>query len=164
MAWFSLDYRLRKTDDCFTQRRRLMMNSQTQLFHGGTFQMRSGDATHLGRLGGDLTVVEGSLWLTRDGDLGDHVFEAGQRVRLGVDENAVIEPARTGETVSLRWQPRRRSFAGAVLAEPLRGLAFLAGVAARGFAALARRAADGACRAQGAINGGDATASPCAMK
>ena len=140
------------------------MNSQYELFHGGTFQMHSGDATHLGRLGGDLTVVDGSLWLTRDGDLGDHVVEAGQRVRLAVDENAVIEPARRGETVSLRWQPRRRSFAGAVLAEPLRGFAFLAGAAARGFAALARRAAASACRAQGSISGGDGIASSGALK
>ena len=140
------------------------MNSQFQVFHGGTFQMHSGDATHLGRLGGDLTVVEGGVWLTRDGDLGDHFFEAGERVRLTVGENAVIEPSRTGETVSLRWQPRRQSFVGAVLAEPLRGLAFLAGVAARGFAALARSAADSACRAQGSISGGDSMASSGALK
>lgn len=140
------------------------MNSQFQVFHGGTFQMHSGDATHLGRLGGDLTVVEGQLWLTRDGDLGDHFVEAGQRVRLAVGENAVIEPSHTGETVSLRWQPRRQSFVGAVLAEPLRGLAFLAGVAARGFATLARSAAESACRAQGSISGGDSVASSGALK
>ena len=140
------------------------MNSQFQVFHGGTFQMHSGDATHLGRLGGDLTVVAGGVWLTRDGDLGDHFVEAGERVRLGIGENAVIEPSRTGEAVSLRWQPRRQSFVGAVLAEPLRGLAFLAGVAARGFAALARSAADSACRAQGCINGGDSIASSGALK
>jgi len=140
------------------------MNTQFQVFHGGTFQMHSGDATHLGRLGGDLTVVEGRIWLTRGGDLGDHFVDAGQRVRLEVGENAVIEPSRAGEAVSLRWQPRRQSFVGAVLAEPLRGLAFLAGVAARGFAALARRAADSACRAQGCINGGDSIASSGALK
>ncbi len=140
------------------------MNSQFKVFHGGTFQMHSGDATHLGRLGGELTVVKGQVWLTRDGDLGDHFVEAGQRVRFGVGENAVIEPSRTGETVSLRWQPRRQSFIGAVLAEPLRGLAFLAGVAARGFAALARSAADSACRAQGCIAGGDSIASSGALK
>ena len=140
------------------------MNTQFQVFHGGTFQMHSGDATHLGRLGGELTVIEGRLWLTRDGDLGDHFVEPGQRVRLSVGENAVIEPAHSGETVSLRWQPRRQSFVGAVLAEPLRGLAFLAGVAARGFATLARSAAESACRAQGSISGGDSVASSGALK
>ena len=140
------------------------MNTQFQVFHGGTFQMHSGDATHLGRLGGELSVIRGQLWLTRDGDLGDHFIEPGQRVRLAVGENAVIEPAHSGETVSLRWRPRRQSFVGAVLAEPLRGLAFLAGVAARGFAALARSAADSACRAQGCISGGDSIASSGALK
>jgi len=140
------------------------MNTQFQVFHGGTFQMHSGDATHLGRLGGELTVVDGRVWLTRDNDLGDHVFEPGQRVRLGVDENVVIESLDRHGSVTVRWNPRRQSFVGAVLAEPLRGLAFLAGVAARGFAALARSAADSACRAQGCISGGDSIASSGALK
>ena len=43
-----------------------------------------GQALHLGRLGGELTVLEGRLWLTRNGDLGDHVVEPGQRVRLAL--------------------------------------------------------------------------------
>jgi len=140
------------------------MNTQFQAFHGGTFQMHSGDATHLGRLGGELTVVDGRVWLTRDNDLGDHVFEPGQRVRLGAGENAVIESADSQRSVTLRWNPRRQSFFGALAAEPLRGLAFLAGVAARGFAALARSAADSACRAQGCISGGDSMASSGALK
>ena len=140
------------------------MNTQFQVFHGGTFQMHSGDATHLGRLGGELTVVDGRVWLTRDNDLGDHVFEPGPRVRLGVDENAVIESLDSHGSVTVRWNPRRQNFFGAVLAEPLRGLAFLAGVAARGFAALARSAADSACRAQGCISGGDSIASSGALK
>jgi Protein of unknown function (DUF2917) len=159
-------------DHSYTKRRRLMMNTQFQVFHGGTFQMHwgqpsgigateqgvrrltTGEALHLGRLGGDLTVVDGRVWLTRDGDRGDHFVEAGQKVRLAVDENAVIESARTGETITVRWTPRRQSFIGAVLAEPLRGVAFLAARAADGFAALARTAAQGAKHAQGCISGG----------
>jgi len=140
------------------------MNTQFQVFHGGTFQMHSGDATHLGRLGGELTVVDGRVWLTRDNDLGDHVFEPGQRVRLGVDENVVIESLDSHGSVTVRWNPRRQSFVGALFAEPLRGLAFLAGAAARGFAALARSAAESACRAQGCISGGDSIASSGALK
>lgn len=127
-------------------------------------RLASGEALHLGRLGGELAVVEGRVWLTRDGDLGDHVVEPGQRVRLGVDENAVIEPARTGETVAVRWYPRRQSFVGALAEEPLRGLAFLTGLVARGFVALARSAAASASRAQGCINGGDSIASSGALK
>lgn len=127
-------------------------------------RLASGEALHLGRLGGELAVVEGRVWLTRDGDLGDHVVEPGQRVRLGVDENAVIEPARTGETVAVRWYPRRQSFVGALAEEPLRSLAFLTGLVARGFVALARSAAASASRAQGCINGGDSIASSGALK
>ncbi len=127
-------------------------------------RLAGGQALHLGRLGGELAVVEGHVWLTRDGDLGDHVIEPGQRVRLGVDENAVIESARTGEAVAVRWYPRRQSFVGALVEEPLRGVAFLTGLAARGFVALARSAAASASRAQGCISGGDSIASSGALK
>jgi hypothetical protein len=117
-------------------------------------RLAPGQAMHLGRLGGELTVIEGRVWLTRDGDLGDHVIEPGERIRLAVDDNAVVEALHAGQTLTLRWNPRRQSFLGALLAEPLRGLAFLADVAARGFAALARKAAASASRAQGCIASG----------
>lgn len=127
-------------------------------------RIASGAALRLGRLGGELAVVEGRVWLTRDGDLGDHVIEPGRRVRLGVNENAVIEPARTGDTVTVRWYPRRQRFFGALVEAPLRGLAWLAGLAAGGFAALARGAAASASRAHGCISGGDSIASSGALK
>lgn len=127
-------------------------------------RVTSGQALQLGRLGGELTVVEGRVWLTRDNDLGDFVFEPGQRVRLAVGEHGVIESLDAHSPATVRWNPRRQSFVGAVLAEPLRGLAFLTAVAARGFTALARRAADSACRAQGSISGGDSMASSGALK
>jgi hypothetical protein len=139
-----------------------MMN--TQLDRNPTQRVASGQALQLGRLGGELTVLEGRVWLTRDNDLGDFVFEPGQRVRLGVGENAVIESLDPAGGIAVHWNPRRQSFVGAVLAEPLRGLAFLTGVAARGFAALARKAADSACRAQGCIDGSDCVASSGALK
>jgi Protein of unknown function (DUF2917) len=154
------------------------MSTQFQVFHGGTFQMRSvtparindfgvhrvSEALHLGQLGGDLTVIDGTVWLTRDGDLGDHFIEAGQKLRLGVNENAVIESAHTGQPVVVRWNPRRQSLLGAVLVEPLRGLALFAGLVATGFAALARSAAASASRAQGCIAGGDSIASSGTLK
>jgi hypothetical protein len=150
------------------------MNTQFHWFHGGTFQAGAGDAgtrrigageaLHLGHLGGELVAVDGSIWLTRDGDLGDHVIEPGERVRLAVGENAVIEPARSGTTVAVQWNPRRQSFAGALLAGPLRALALLTGLAADGLAALARSAAESASRAQGCICGGDSIASSGALK
>ena len=127
-------------------------------------RLPAGQALELGRLGGEFTVIEGRVWLTRGAELGDHIVIPGQRVRLAAGEHAVIEPLDRNGSVAVRWNPRRQSFVGALLAEPLRGLAFLTGVAARGFAALARSAADSACRAQGCISGGDSIASSGALK
>ena len=142
------------------------MNTQSnRTEHAGNLKrLAFGQAVHLGRLGGELTVVDGRVWLTRDNDLGDHVVEPGQRIRLAVGDNAVIESAEKNRAVSLRWNPRRQSFFGALAAEPLRGLAFLAGLAAGAFAALARSAAASASRAQGCIAGGDSIASSGALK
>ena len=131
---------------------------------GAVQRVAPDQALRLGRLGGELSVIEGRVWLTRDNDLGDHFIEPGQRVRLGVAENVVISAARTGETVALRWNPRRQGFFAALAEAPLRGLAFLAAVLATGFAALARSAAASASRAQGCISGGDSIASSGALK
>ena len=46
----------------------------TQLDRNPTQRVASGQALQLGRLGGELTVLEGRVWLTRDNDLGDFVF------------------------------------------------------------------------------------------
>ena len=129
-----------------------------------TLALAAGQAIHLGRLGGELTVLEGRVWLTRDSDLGDHRIEAGERLRLAVGENAVIEPWDAGHAVSVQWKPRRQGFFGAVLAEPLRALAWALGAVAWGFSALARSAAASASRAQGCISGGDSMASSGAAK
>src|SRR5260221_1702581 len=133
-----------------------MMNAQ--LDRNSTQRLTAGQALQLGRLGGELTVLEGRIWLTRDNDLGDFVYERGQRVRLAVGEHAVVESLDADRPAAFRWNPRRQTFVGAVLAEPLRGLAFLTGAAARGFAALARSAAESACRAPGSISTGDSIA------
>ena len=135
-----------------------------QLDRNSTQRLTAGQALQLGRLGGELTVLQGRIWLTRDNDLGDFVFERGERVRLAVGEHGVVESLDADRPAVFRWNPRRQTFVGAVLAEPLRGLAFLTGAAARGFAALARSAAESACRAQGSISSGDSMASSGALK
>lgn len=159
------------------------MNTQFTLFHGGTFQLRSGapreldaiggelhrlqagKALRLDRNGGELTVLDARVWLTRDGEPGDHFVEPGQSLHLGMDENAVIEAARPGQDVTLRWKPQgQRSAAGAVFVEPLRFVARVARLAAAGFAALARSAAASARRAQGCISDTDSMASSGALK
>ena len=130
----------------------------------GLRHVGAGQALHLGRLGGELTLLEGRAWLTRDGDPADHLLVPGQRVRLAVNDNAVIEPWHGGERVALRWNPRCQGLLGAILAGPLRGLAFTTCALATGFAALARSAAASAKRAQGCISGGDSIASSGALK
>ena len=85
----------------------------------------AGRALHLGHRAGDLTVIAGRVWLTRSGDLGDHVLVAGERLRLGANENAVLEPWDAGHVVTVRWNPGHASFGAAVVAEPLQVLAFL---------------------------------------
>lgn len=113
----------------------------------------SGQARHLGRLGGELSVLSGRIWLTRDGERGDHFLEAGDAVQIGVDEYAVIESAFQGLGSNLRWLPRRQSVAGRVFAEPLLALAFVARLVARATAALAAQLSTAARRAQGCIRG-----------
>ena len=135
-----------------------------QLDRNSTQRLTAGQALQLGHLGGELTVLQGRVWLTRDNDLGDFVYGRGERVRLAVGEHGVVESLDADRPAVFRWNPRRQTFLGAVLAEPLRGLAFLTGAAARGFAALARSAADSACRAQGSISAGDSMASSGALK
>ena len=134
----------------------------------------SGHAMTLGPSPGVLTVVDGSVWVTRSDDLGDHVLEAGRTIRFGADAGLVVEPWAGSATV--RWhrqaQPvRPPAFLVTALAAGLRGLAALAGGTAAalrgaetGLAALARKAAASARRAQFCISGGDSMASSGALK
>ena len=69
----------------------MKVRSKRAALRGGTQCLPCGQAVRLGRLGGELTVIDGRIWLTRNHDPGDHFIESGQRVRLGVGENAVIE-------------------------------------------------------------------------
>jgi hypothetical protein len=125
-----------------------MMKTNSKLY-GGTRLLAPGQALRLPRAGGELTVLRGRLWLTRNNDLGDHFIEAGQRVWLDAGENAVVESAGRQQGASLHWEPRRQGFFLFVFARPLNGAAFLALLAARGFMALGRAAAAGARHARG---------------
>ena len=136
---------------------------------GNLVHLTTGQAVPLGRFGGELAVVAGSVWLTRDGDPADHVIERGERIRVSAADQAVIEALHPAATATVRWQPHRQRFSAlrfsAVLwAAPLRALAALARRAATGFEALARSAAASAWRAQGCIAGGDSIASSGALK
>jgi len=100
-----------------------------------------GQARRVGHGVGELTVLAGRIWITghRDGD--DDVLGAGQRLRLADAEHVVIESFDGGVPAQVAWRPGRpvaqrfgwRDF-GAL------------------FAALARRAAPSASRAQGCMS------------
>lgn len=147
----------------------LVPPSDRSIARGELVHLTPGQAVPLGHFGGELAVVVGSIWLTRDGDPADHVIERGERIRVGAADHAVIEALHPGATATVRWQPGAQRFAALrvstlLLAAPLRALAALARRAAAGFEALARSAAASAWRAQGCIAGADSIASSGALK
>ena len=140
-------------------------NALDRASNGALVHIATGQALPLGGRGGELTVVAGSVWLTRLGDPADHVIERGERMLLRGADRAVIEPTYSGATATVRWHPRRAHRLSTVLfAAPLRALAVVAGRAAAGFAALARHAAASARRAQGCLSVGNSIASSAALK
>ena len=141
---------------------------------GHRASLASGQALTLGRGAGELSVLDGRVWVTRKDDLGDHVLEAGRSIRFGANAGLVIEAWDQAATV--QWQRlaqplRLPAFVVGGLAAGLRGLATGAGAAAAalrgaegGLADLARKAAASARRAQFCISGGDSMASSGALK
>ena len=133
-------------------------------------------ARHLGPQPGLLTVVEGTVWLSRKHDLDDHVLHSGQQFQICAGDDAVVEPWHADATARIDWQSqaqalRVRAVAAAPLAAGWFGLArFAEGAAtglrraADGLAALARNAAASAMRAQGCIRAGESIASSGALK
>jgi Protein of unknown function (DUF2917) len=150
------------------------MNTQTAANRSLASEMHlaPGRPAFVGHGAGELTVLAGSIWLTRDGDPADHVLTRGARVGIDWAERAVVESWERDQAAILQWQPvARHAPAQAFLIGALRGLAFLAGGVAfalaraeAGFAALARSAASSARRAQGCISAGDSMASSGALK
>ena len=154
-----------------------MMNAQFYALPGGPVSTIFGQPLRVEHFAGEFAVLEGRVWLTRRGDLDDHVLGAGARMRLEPADDVVIEPWDRGEPVRLEWRPSLlqvprgarllRDAAGGAL----RLFAGAAGAAAAGlrrleagFDALARSAASMARRAQGRICGGDSIAASGALQ
>jgi len=118
---------------------------------------------------GWLTVAAGRAWVTRQGDLDDHVLSAGERLALRADERVVIEPWTGSSSVRLAWRsdpPHARA-----LRALDRLLALFFGAAASALAALgapasawARSAEASAKRAHGSIARGESSASSGALQ
>jgi hypothetical protein len=142
-----------------------MMHAQLESFLAGLGTVRHDEAGAPLRLrgrGGRLTVLRGQVWLTRSNDLADHVLQAGQTLTLRPGDDVVVEAWHRDQPAAWSWQPLPRVQAWVW---PLRVLARAAGAAAaglrfgeRGLAALARKAASSASRAQGSISAGDSSA------
>jgi Protein of unknown function (DUF2917) len=109
---------------------------------------------------------DGALWVTRAGDLEDHVLARGERLAVARGDDLVLQSWHRDLPAAWDWQPlvtpagyglRREvpAWAWARAARALRGAAD----ALESVAALARNAAAKACRAQGCINAGDSMAS-----
>ena len=115
-----------------------------------------------------LVARGGTLWVTRSGDLDDHVLAYGERLAVGRGDDLVLQAWRRDTPAVWDWQPRagpagyglRRALPAWAWARVARGLRG----AADGLAALARNAAARACRAQGCISAGDSIASGGAVQ
>jgi hypothetical protein len=102
-----------------------------------------------------LVARDGTLWVTRSGDLEDHVLPPGERLAVSRGDDLVVQAWRRDAPAVWDWQPRaaprpyrlRRVLPAWIWAGSARALRG----AAEGLAALARSAAARASRAQGCI-------------
>lgn len=110
-----------------------------------------------------LVAREGELWVTRSGDLEDHLLARGERLAVARGDDLLLQALRHDQPAVWDWQPLRSTRRYGLRREVpawlwARAAGALRGAAA-GLAALARSAAARACRAQGCISAGDSIAS-----
>ena len=67
--------------------------------------LRGGAILPLGSGGGRLEVLHGRVWLTRSGDLDDHVVESGAALTVPADGQSLIEAWDESEPALVAWQP-----------------------------------------------------------
>lgn len=121
---------------------------------------------------GWLTVSQGQVWLTRDGDDVDHVLGAGEPLRLHRGESVIVEPWHARQGAGLRWQQdapaaQARGLRGRATWALEAGLRAAAGLlrGAAGRLLLAARSAEAmANRAHGSISAGDSIACSGALQ
>ena len=112
---------------------------------------------------GRLTVSAGRVWVTRSGDLDDHVLGAGQALAVRAHEQVVVEPW-GGSAASLAWRSDQpRTFAARAFAA-LAALRCGLSTVGAAWAARARSAAASARHAQGSIHCGESSASSGAVQ
>ena len=67
--------------------------------------LRVGAIMPLGSGGGRLEVLHGRVWLTRSGDLDDHVVESGAALTVPAAGHSLIEAWDDSEPALVAWQP-----------------------------------------------------------
>ena len=67
--------------------------------------LRGGAILPLGSGGGRLEVLHGRVWLTRSGDLDDHVVESGATVAVPAAGQSLIEAWDGSEPALVAWEP-----------------------------------------------------------
>lgn len=67
--------------------------------------LRAGAILPLGAGGGRLEVLHGSVWLTRSGDLDDHVVGTGAALTVPATGQSLIEAWDDREPALVAWQP-----------------------------------------------------------
>jgi hypothetical protein len=67
--------------------------------------LRSGWVMPLGAGGGTLEVLQGPVWLTRAGDLDDHVVETGETLTIPASGEALVEAWDDARPALVAWQP-----------------------------------------------------------
>ena len=67
--------------------------------------LRGGALLPLGAGGGRLEVLHGRVWLTRAGDLDDHVVEAGATLTVPAAGQSLIEAWDESEPALVAWRP-----------------------------------------------------------
>jgi hypothetical protein len=88
-----------------------MMNTQVikslgRVVPGAVRSLRAGRILPLGSTGGRLEVLHGRVWLTRAGDLDDHVIDTGQGLVVPPSGRALVEAWGDDETALVAWRPR----------------------------------------------------------
>lgn len=67
--------------------------------------LRGGAVMRLGAGGGRLEVLHGRVWLTRSGDLDDHVVEGGATLTVPPAGRSLVEALDDSEPALIAWQP-----------------------------------------------------------
>ena len=66
--------------------------------------LRAGRIVALGSTGGRLDVLHGRVWLTREGELDDHLVETGQSFSVPANGRAVVEAWDDEDPALIAWR------------------------------------------------------------